>query len=253
MASMDFITLEYKEYSNYGILTLDHPEHLNAMSPCMISEIHDFFSLPPSENIRFILIVGRGKCFSTGGDLESMNSMRENEASIVSQNSHDAFRLIRQYPIPVVAVVHGFAVGGGFEIALACDMIYCTPDVYFLLPELNFNMIPGGGGCVRLVQKIGYQQAFSHIFSRQKIEADRAYSMGIVQRIIQSSDYISEAVELLTKFTDSTEKEAISILKSTLNLVEDYNDLAYRIESKNFSYLLSKYAKQKIEHFLNKK
>lgn len=249
---MNFNTLEYNEYPCYGVLTLNQPESLNAISPSMIDEIHSFFSLLPRDNIRFVIINGNGKCFSAGGNLSAMNIMQNDEAAIISHKSHETFRLFRLYPVPVVAVVHGFAVGGGFEMAMACDMIFATSEVYFSLPELNFDMIPGGGGGIRLAQKTSFQQSFFHILSRQNIYAQKACDMGIVQKILEYPDYIRETVDLLTKFTNSTEKEAISRLKNTIDMAEEYNVSAFKNESKNFAYLLTNYAKQKINKFFNK-
>ena len=245
--------LKISELPNYSILTLNNPESLNAISTQMISELYDFFSKKLSESIRFVVITGEGKCFGAGADLKEMQKMNEKEALEISQKLQKTFDLIKNYPVPVIASVHGFAIGGAFELALACDMIFSTKDSYFLLPELKFDMIPGGGGTVRLTKKTGYQKAFWQILTAQRIDVQEAFSIGIVQKVLNANNYLSETIEILEKHIIPIEKEAVSALKKTLVSVEVSNNSAYQTESKNFSYLLNKYAKHKIGEYLNSK
>ncbi|MDY0282014.1 MAG: enoyl-CoA hydratase/isomerase family protein, partial [Salinivirgaceae bacterium] len=160
--------------------------------------------------------------------------------------------LIRKIPIPVVASIHGFALGGGFELALACDLIFAMPDVWFSLPELKYNMLPGGGGTVRLPQAIGYKQAFWNILTSSKITAQEALQKGIIQHIYETANPQEETISLLNAITKDIEHEAIAALKKVLISTQPYNPMAYKLEAEKFSYLLDKYAKKNIQKFMNK-
>ncbi len=249
---MNFKTLQYEQYPCYGIVSLDIPDQKNAMSPEMLSDLHSFFNTTPSAETRFVLLVGNGSCFGAGGDLKSMFTMNAIDAEQVSKLAHDAFGLIAKYPVPVVAVVHEYAIGGGFELALACDMIFATSDAWFSLPELKFNMLPGGGGTVRLPLAMGHRQAFWHLISGNKISVETALLHGIVQKIVARETYVAESVEILQKILLPIEKEAIASMKEVFSQVEPRQNKAFESEARHFSHLLETYAKQKIEKFLNK-
>ena len=249
---MTYKFIQYEQYDNYAVLSLNNPDQLNAMSPEMLVDLLHFFEQIPPRNIRFLIINGKGRCFGAGGDLKSMFKMDRAGAAEISKLSHKAFALIKTYPIPVVAVVHGYALGGGFELALACDLIFAMPDVWFALPELKFNMLPGGGGTVRLPQVIGFQQAFWNILTSSKITAHDALNKGIVQHILTTDNPTNEAATLLSQITLNIEYEAILALKKVMQYAVPYNYEAYNMESERFAYLLDNYAKQTIDKFINK-
>ncbi len=249
---MQFKTLKYSQLDNYGLLSLDVPEQMNAMSPQMIDDLYLFFNQEPSKNIRFVILNGNGRCFGAGGDLKSMFSMNINDSENISKQAHKAFNLIGKYPIPVVAVVHEFAIGGGFELALACDMIFATTNSWFSLPELKYDILPGGGGTVRLPLAIGKREAFWNILTGNRISAEMAKQMGIVQFLVNDENYIDESVSILEKTILPIEKEAIKALKEIFSLTTTNIDKAFDKEAQRFSYLLDTFAKHKIKKFINK-
>jgi enoyl-CoA hydratase/carnithine racemase len=249
---MKFDTLIFEQHSHFGIVRLNVPGQMNAMSPQMLSDLHSFFSTAPSPETQFVLIVGNGTCFGAGGDLKSMFTMNASDAEKVSILAHDAFGLIGLYPVPVVAVVHGYAIGGGFELALACDMIFATSDAWFSLPELKFKMLPGGGGTVRLPLAMGHRQAFWHLISGDKITAEKALHQGIVQQVVNPEEPVAESVAILEKITLRIEKETIKALKDVFSSVIQPQKEAFDKEAHHFSHLLDTYAKQKIKQFINK-
>ena len=246
---MNYKTLEYEQFSHYGIIYLNIPDQKNAMSPLMLADLADFFGCLPPDNIRFIIISGKGTCFGAGGDLKSMYTMDAAGAAKVSKLAHEAFARIQHYPVPVVAVVNGYAIGGGFELALAADMIFAMPDVWFSLPELKFDMLPGGGGTVRLSKTLGNKQAMWYMLTGSKITAQNAFQSGIVQHVLETDDYLTETAQILQKIILPVQKEVIRSLKSVLITVEPYNSEAFETEATHFSQLLEKYSKQKIEKF----
>ncbi len=250
---MEFNTLEYQEFEDYGILYLNKPESLNALSPEMIDDLLNFFSQPFKEQIRFLLIFGKGKCFGAGGDMKAMISMDEVAAAEISQKAHRAFQSMNNLPFPVIACVHGFAVGGGLELAMACDMFFSTHDAWFSLPELQFGMLPGGGGTVRFPQKVGYQNAFWYLLSGEKFTAEKALAMGIVQKIFAPEKFSFQIVDTVKDIVSKIPSESVGILKQQLKEVETYNPTSYTREAQRFAYLLNKYAKTNIEQFFKNK
>lgn len=250
---MEFKALEYQEFQDYGILYLNKPESLNALSPEMIDDLLIFFSQPFKEQIRFLLIFGKGKCFGAGGDMKAMISMDEVAAAQISQKAHQAFQSIGNLPFPVIACVHGFAVGGGLELALACDIVFSTHDAWFSLPELQFGMLPGGGGTVRFPQRVGYQNAFWYLLSGEKFSAQQALAMGIVQKIFEPEQFNLRVVDTVKTIVSKIPSESVSILKKQLKEAENYNTANYNNEAQRFSYLLNKYAKFNIEQFFKNK
>lgn len=250
---MRFETLIYEQSDRYGLLRLNLPEQLNAMSPLMINELNDFFTTMPHHETRFIVLAGNGKCFGAGGDLKAMSAMSAPDAEVVSMQAHNAFDLIKAYPIPVVASVHGFAIGGGFELALACDMIFATEYAWFSLPELKYDMLPGGGGTVRYPLAVGKGRAFWDILTGNKVTAKQALQLGIVQSIIDNNDHVGETISILKKIVIPIEKEAIRQLKEIFASINTNNQAAFDNEARGFSQLLEQFAKQKIDTFINKK
>jgi len=249
---VNYNTIEFSEYKSYGILWLNQPQNLNALSPAMLDELLQFFSKEPSKDLRFLIVCGRGKCFGAGGDLKAMLSMSQEGAEKVSRMAHETFGLIRKYPIPVIAGIHGFAVGGGLELAMACDVAFATNDAWFSLPELQFSMLPGGGGTVRFTQRVGYQNAFWHLLSADKIIASQALQLGIIQKLFPPDNFETTIIETLQKVIIPIEKEAVFLMKQQIAEVSELVQQNFDNEAQRFSYLLNRYAKEKINMFFNK-
>ena len=152
---MNLETLKFEKEGDVGILTISRPQALNALNQQVLDEFAQFLSTVSEQGIRALIITGAGKAFVAGADIKEMENHNEEEASEMSNKGQALFQRIEDLRIPVIAAVNGFALGGGLELALACDFIIASEKAKFGLPEVSLGLIPGYGGTQRLVRAIG--------------------------------------------------------------------------------------------------
>jgi enoyl-CoA hydratase/carnithine racemase len=182
---------------------LDNPERYNALDYETREELKEALEdAAKDENIRAAVIRGSGKAFSAGADikaflewttLKAMEVLKEVGTSLVIS------RIIREMPKPVIAAVHGYCLGGGFELAQACDIIIASEDAVFGQPEINVGLIPGGGGTQRLPRLIGEKKAKELIFTGDRVSAKDMAELGLVNKVVPP-DKLMGARMLLTSF-----------------------------------------------------
>lgn len=177
-----------------GILTINRPKALNALSTETLREIQA--ALREIENHpewKVLILTGAGeKAFVAGADIAEMRGMNSMEALNFSKLGHLTLRMIQDLDRPVIAAVNGFALGGGTEIALACDFIYASENAKFGLPETTLGVFPGFGGTQRLPRLIGKAKAKELIFTGKMVSAQEAYEMGLVNRVLPLSSLMEE-------------------------------------------------------------
>ncbi len=191
--------LQIEKKENMIRLTLDRPEALNALNQNMLEELLQFFSCPPPSDCFYVALRGAGeKAFAAGADVLAMAKMDALAARNFSRFGQEVMSAIENYPRPVVAFVHGFALGGGCELALACDFIIASPSSKFGQPEVGLGLIPGFGGTQRLGRKVGVALAADMILTGQALEASRALAAGLCTRIVER-DQFDEQERILAK------------------------------------------------------
>jgi len=168
-----------------GRIRLNRPERYNALNRTMIREIVEAMErFDQEETVAVIVLSGEGKSFSAGADIEEMV-----DATPVSMELLDPFadwdRISRLHK-PLIAAVHGFVLGGGFELALACDLIYATPETQFSFPEVGLGVMPGAGGTQRLTKRIGRTRALEWLWTGDRMPASEAQQLGIINRIVEA-------------------------------------------------------------------
>lgn len=168
-----------------GRIRLNRPERYNALNRAMIREIVEAMErFDQDETVAVIVLNGEGKSFSAGADIEEMV-----DATPVSMELLDPFadwdRISRLHK-PLIAAVHGFVLGGGFELALACDLIYATPETQFAFPEVGLGVMPGAGGTQRLTKRIGRTRALEWLWTGDRMPASEAQQLGIINRIVEA-------------------------------------------------------------------
>ncbi|WP_214855615.1 enoyl-CoA hydratase/isomerase family protein [Exiguobacterium sp. s166] len=168
-----------------GRIRLNRPERYNALNRTMIREIVEAMEqFDQDEAITVIVLNGEGKSFSAGADIEEMV-----DATPISMELLDPFadwdRISRLHK-PLIAAVHGFVLGGGFELALACDLIYATPETQFGFPEVGLGVMPGAGGTQRLTKRIGRTRALEWLWTGDRMLASEAECLGIINRIVEA-------------------------------------------------------------------
>jgi enoyl-CoA hydratase len=194
-------TLIYEKKDDIGILTFNRPEKLNALSNELIEELARF--LDDTENdreLRVLIFTGAGdKAFVAGADIQELVDRDALSGRQVSRTRQEVFSRIENLPIPVIAAVNGFALGGGLELALACSIRLCSERAQFGAPEVKLGIIPGDGGTQRLPRLVGLGRAMEMILTGDFIDAQEAYRIGLVNRVFSPDDLMKEAVELAKK------------------------------------------------------
>ncbi len=196
---MDYetITLDKIEPGVF-LLTINRPKQLNALSPQVLGEIaRAVVHLNRSGEARVLLVTGAGeRAFVAGADIGAMNAMSGMDGREFALEGHAALRAIELAPFPVIALVNGFALGGGCELALACDWIVASEKAQFGQPEVNLGIVPGFGGTQRLARLVGKAMAMELICTGRQIDADEAMRMGLVNHVVPSAQLRDKGLEL---------------------------------------------------------
>jgi enoyl-CoA hydratase len=180
-----------------AIVTLNRPRVLNALNSETLNELYEAFTkLDGDQEVRVIIITGSGKAFIAGADIAEMNTYSPDEARSFSRLGHKTMDAIQNTNKPVIAAVNGFTLGGGLELALACDMIIASEKAVLGLPEVNLGLIQGFGGTQRLPRLIGKARAKELIFTGEALKAPRAYEIGLVNRVVPHEALLQEAEKI---------------------------------------------------------
>jgi len=166
-------------------LTIDRPDALNALNADVLAEIRSAIEETAStDGVRCLVITGAGKAFVAGADISAMKEMGPDEARSFSAEGHRTLDMIEQLPCPVIAAVNGFALGGGCELALACDFIYASEKAKLGQPEVKLGVIPGFGGTQRLSRRVGVAMARELVYTGAMLSAEEALRIGLVNRVV---------------------------------------------------------------------
>ncbi|OPC34535.1 enoyl-CoA hydratase-related protein [Elizabethkingia miricola] len=215
---MNFETLIYTQDGYTGILTINRPQALNALNADVLKELKVFTDyIKTNKEIRALIITGAGdKAFVAGADIKAMQGMTSEEAERFSVTAQAVFDAIEALPFAVIAAVNGFALGGGCELALACDIILASEKARFGLPEVTLGLLPCFGGTQRLPRAIGLYKAKEMIFSGEFYTAENCKEFGFVNRVIASEDLLDEACKLAGTIA-SRGPVAVAKAKQSLN------------------------------------
>ncbi len=187
--------VESSREGNVALLRINRPEARNALSPEVMEELaSELERLDPDPEVRCVVIAGSDKVFAAGADIKSMA-----ERSFAEALRHPAagfWRRLAAIKTPMVAAVSGYALGGGCELALACDMIVAAEGASFGQPEINLGIIPGGGGTQRLARVLGKQRAMEYVLTGNRFDAATAHELGLVNRVAPDDSWLEEAMVL---------------------------------------------------------
>lgn len=201
-----------------GFLTINRPKSLNALNTEVLNELYPAIKeVENNENIRVLVITGAGeKAFVAGADITELAHLNALQGKYFVANGHKTMTAIQELPIPVIAAVNGFALGGGLELALACDFIYASENARFGLPEITLGLIPGFGGTQRLPRIIGKNQAKELIFTGKMLSAEEAFQLGFVNKIIPHDQLIEEVMKT-AKSIAAKGKVSLNAAKQAIN------------------------------------
>ncbi len=190
----EFIQVSADEFG-VALLQLDRPEARNALSPEMMEEIaSELERIDPDPEVRCVVIAGSEDVFAAGADIRAMSERTFAEA--LRHPAASFWRRLAAIRTPLVAAVSGYALGGGCELALACDMIVASDDAQFGQPEITLGIIPGGGGTQRIARTVGKQLAMEYVLTGRRFDAETAQRMGLVNRVVKRTECVEEALEL---------------------------------------------------------
>ncbi len=179
-------------------LTIDRPEGLNALNKVLLQQLSTtLFQLAGDDQVRALIITGAGdKAFVAGADIAEMADMDRTEAEMFARFGNRVMNQVSSFPVPVIAAVNGFALGGGFELALACDLRIASKKASFAFPETGLGITPGFGGTQRLARLAGPATALDLIMTGRRIKAGEAKDLGIIQEVTEAEELPSRAWEL---------------------------------------------------------
>jgi len=194
---MSFKILKPERHGQVEILTISRPESLNALNSVFFSELIDYLDyIVTDEPFRVLIITGEGKAFVAGADIAEMVRLDPEGAWRFSEKGQQTFLMIEELPIPVIAAVNGYALGGGCELAMACDIRIASETAVFGQPEVNLGLVPGYAGSQRLPRHIGLGNALRWILSGETFDATEAWRLGLVQSVSPPDRLIPDALAL---------------------------------------------------------
>jgi len=201
-----------------GIIKINRPKALNALNAATCDELLAAAGeLAGNPDIKVIVVTGQGdKAFVAGADIQEMQPMNPMQGMAFSQKGHIAMSFLERMSKPVIAAVNGYALGGGFELALACDIIYASEKARVGFPEVTLGILPGFGGTQRTARLAGIARAKELIFSGKVISAREAYEIGIVNKVVPDGQ-LMEAVEGLAAAIMSAGPVGIGLAKACIN------------------------------------
>ena len=231
---MEFITYEVE--GQVGIITINRPKALNALNSAVLDELDATIDGVDLDAVRCLILTGAGeKSFVAGADIAEMSTLTKEEGEAFGKKGNDIFRKIETLPIPVIAAVNGFALGGGCEISMSCDIRICSDNAVFGQPEVGLGITPGFGGTQRLARLIGTGKAKEMVYAAVNIKADEAYRIGLVNGVCAKEELMPTVMKLAKKIASNA---PIAVRNSKESLTDGYlSDLdhAISIEEKYFS------------------
>ena len=194
---MAYENIIYEVKDGIATITFNRPKALNALNGALLGELSQALDeISADEDIRALVLTGAGdKSFVAGADITELATFNSLSAKSFAQKGHRIIHKLQQFPIAVIAAVNGFALGGGTEIAIACDFIYASENAKFGQPEINLGVIPGFGGTQRLPRLIGTNMAKELIFTGKMISAAEAHQLGLANRVVPQEQLMEEVMK----------------------------------------------------------
>ena len=212
-----FEYIKYTEEDQISLITISRPKALNALNSQVLDELSQALDTIDTSKISALIITGEGeKSFVAGADISEMSSLSKKEAEEFSKKGNDVFRKIETFEIPVIAAINGYALGGGCELSLSCDIRISSDNAIFGQPEVGLGITPGFGGTQRLSRTVGIGMAKQMIFTGQNIKAEEALRIGLVNAVYPQQELMNEAKKLALNIAKNS-KNAVKLSKKAIN------------------------------------
>lgn len=230
---MSFV--RYEEKDQYAILTIDREKALNALNPEVLADIDNAVKAIDLNKIRALIITGAGqKSFVAGADISAMSTFTKAQAEEFGRNGNAVFRRIETLPIPVIAAVNGFALGGGCELAMSCDIRLASDNAKFGQPEVGLGITAGFGGTQRLARIVPVGIAKELLYSAKTIDAAEAHRIGLVNSVCTQEELLPAAEKLASKIAKQAPIAVRATKKAINEGLQTDMDSAIEIEVREF-------------------
>jgi enoyl-CoA hydratase len=250
-----FKTLEFHKEGNIAIVTVNRPEVLNAINEDMLDELNLMMNqVEKDKEIRVLIITGAGRAFIAGADIKVQSTFNLEDGRAWGRNGALTFRRLEELRIPTISAVNGFALGGGCELALSCDLIIASDKAKFGQPEVSLGITPGFSGTQRLPRRVGISKAKELIFTGEIIDAGEAEKIGLANKVVPHDDLMLEAQKVANRITDNG-PIAVRYAKAAINRGFDAKmDSGIAIETEFFAMCFeTEDQKEGMRAFLEKK
>jgi enoyl-CoA hydratase len=251
---MEYRILNLKISEKIATVTISRPEALNALNSRFFEEMDAMIAeVNGNKDVRVMIITGAGKAFVAGADIAEMVDMGEAQGTAFSKTGQNTFRSLEKMDIPVIAAINGFVLGGGCELALACDIRVASEKAKFGQPEVNLGLIPGYAATQRLPRLIGLGNALYLLLSGEMIGAEEALRMGLVQKVVAPEE-LEAAVLDLAKLIAGKGPQAVRLAKMVARegLLNDF-EAGCALESEKFGSLFENEGREGMRAFLEKR
>ena len=250
---MSFVNREVKD--KIAVITINRPEALNALNSQVLDDLNAAFDSIDVNVVRAVVLTGAGeKSFVAGADIGEMSTLTKAEGEAFGKKGNDVFRKIEEFPLPVIAAVNGFALGGGCEISMSCDIRICSENAMFGQPEVGLGITPGFGGTQRLARLIGAGMAKQLIYTAKNIKADEAYRIGLVNAVYPQEELLAAAEKMASQIAANAPIAVRACKKAINDGLQTDIDAALVIEEKLFgSCFESEDQREGMANFLRKK
>ena len=214
---MEYENIIFEKKNGIGYVTVNRPEALNALNDSVIEELDSVFrAIDRDDEVRVVIITGAGRAFVAGADIAQMSRLDGSEGRVMSMRGQKVMEFIEFMDKPVIAAVNGFALGGGNELSMACDIRIASEAAKFGQPEVNLGIIPGYGGTQRLPRLVGRGMAKKLIYSAEIIDAEEAYRIGLVDEVVPADQLMDTAAKLAETIA-SKAPIAVKMAKAAIN------------------------------------
>ena len=258
---MEYIVYEQK--GAYAVITISREKALNALNSQVLDELDKTLDGVNLDEVRCLILTGAGtKSFVAGADIGEMSTLTKAEGEAFGKKGNDVFRKLETFPIPVIAAVNGFALGGGCEISMSCDIRICSDNAVFGQPEVGLGITPGFGGTQRLARLAGPGMAKQMIYTARNIKADEALRIGLVNAVYTQEELMGAAEKMAAGIAKNAPIAVRNCKKAINDGLDADMDEAIVIEEKLFGDCFESYdqkegmaaflEKRKVEKFLNK-
>lgn len=250
---MKYKFLNPENHGQITLLSLNRPDSLNALNSDFFTEINLFLDQLNTERHRVLIISGKGKAFVAGADIAEMAKKSPRQALQFAETGQETFLRLEKLPVPVIAAINGYALGGGLELALACDFRIASNNAVFGQPEVSLGVIPGFAATQRLPRLIGLSDALFLLLSGEKITAQQALRIRLVQQVVETDKLLPTVLEIAQGICQKAPKAVRKVKEVVRKGLEMSFEQGCQLEAKEFAALFENEGSEGMKAFLEKR